>query len=266
MDLNQIRFGPGTHKPTATPTGDRDMCIMEAVAFMAGELWSDAPTCASPVVASFLRVWNDALFDKDRDRLLPAEKWIPRLIGSRGDNAVEERRSYIVLDWMVRTNVPAWMDIIPALSKYAAELRALPEIVDSATARSSKPTLLSARKAAQEIVEMTLDRDPLPEDHLRALEFSATEAARFSVTSPEAGSIEFSGATVAREATGAAAWDVALEASEAAAVIAGRKLRPTVKKLQQSALDLIDRILACGHPAAHPTSGSNENHSPDKNH
>ena len=36
MELSNVRFGVGTHEPTAEPTGDRDMCIMEAVAFFAG--------------------------------------------------------------------------------------------------------------------------------------------------------------------------------------------------------------------------------------
>ncbi len=63
MDLPTVRFGYGAHAPTTTPTGDRDLCIMEAVAFMAGEPWSDSPACASPVIAAFLRSWNDALSD-----------------------------------------------------------------------------------------------------------------------------------------------------------------------------------------------------------
>lgn len=92
MDLTTIRFGAGHHNPTVTPTGNRDLCIMEAVAYMAGEPWSDAPECASPVISAFLRAWNDTLSDEDRDRLLPAAVWVPRLIGSRGDAVTEQRR------------------------------------------------------------------------------------------------------------------------------------------------------------------------------
>jgi hypothetical protein len=31
------------------------MCVMEAVAFVAGEPWSDYPECACPVISAFLR-------------------------------------------------------------------------------------------------------------------------------------------------------------------------------------------------------------------
>ena len=83
MDLTSVRFGLGDHTATPAPTGNRDLCIMEAVAYIAGEPWSSSPACASPVVSAFLRVWNDALSDDDRDRLLPADVWGPRLVGSR---------------------------------------------------------------------------------------------------------------------------------------------------------------------------------------
>ena len=51
-------------------------CVMEAVAYVAGEPWSDHPQCACPVLTSFLISWNDALDDVTRQRLKP---YIPRL-------------------------------------------------------------------------------------------------------------------------------------------------------------------------------------------
>ena len=130
MDLSTVRFGSGSHSATTAPTGDRDLCIMEAVSYMAGEPWSDTPACASPVVAAFLRAWNDALSDEDRDRLLPASVWVPRLVGSRGDDATEERRAYLALDWIIRVYTPGWLDLVPSLAPHAATLRALPEVLD----------------------------------------------------------------------------------------------------------------------------------------
>jgi hypothetical protein len=50
---------------------DSQFCVMEAVAFVAGEPWSDHPVCACPVISAFMRNWNDSLpTDADRDRLL----------------------------------------------------------------------------------------------------------------------------------------------------------------------------------------------------
>jgi hypothetical protein len=147
MDLSTVRFGVGSHDVT-TPTGDRDLCIMEAVAYMAGEPWSDAPSCASPVISAFLRTWNDALSDEDRDRLLPAAVWVPRLVGSRGDDATEERRAYLALDWLIHVYTPAWLDLVPSLAGHAAALRALPEVVDVLTARVVADVVRAARDAA----------------------------------------------------------------------------------------------------------------------
>ena len=59
-------LGKGSHSPT-----DGEMCVMEAVAYVAGEPWSDAPKCACPVITAFLVSWNDSLpSDAERDRLL----------------------------------------------------------------------------------------------------------------------------------------------------------------------------------------------------
>ncbi|MEZ5421018.1 MAG: hypothetical protein R2708_27265, partial [Vicinamibacterales bacterium] len=75
---------------------DDGMCVMEAVAFVAGEPWSDHPACACPVIGAFLRAWNDGLPDDERDRLL--RPLIPRLINTRSTRAVEQRRADLALD------------------------------------------------------------------------------------------------------------------------------------------------------------------------
>ncbi len=214
MDLSIVRFGEGSHSPTVAPTGERDMCIMEAVAYMAGEPWSDTPACASPVIAAFLRSWNDALSDEDRDRLLPAAVWVPRLVGSRGDDATEERRSYLALDWLIRVHTPAWLDLAPNLASHAAAMRALPEVVDMGSAKEARQTVCAAGAAAW------------------AAAWDAARAAAWAAARDAAGA-------AARAAAGAAA-------GAAARAAAGGALRPTVETLQQSALDLLDRMLTCG--------------------
>lgn len=49
LDLDTLTLHAGRHSP-----GD-EMCVMEAVAYIAGEPWSDHPECACPVIATFLR-------------------------------------------------------------------------------------------------------------------------------------------------------------------------------------------------------------------
>src|SRR5215831_14318509 len=83
--LQGLSLKQGAHSPDST------FCVMEAVAFVAGEPWSDSPQCACPVISVFLRAWNDSLrTDADRDRLL--KPLIPKLVGTR-NKSLEECRS-----------------------------------------------------------------------------------------------------------------------------------------------------------------------------
>src|SRR6185312_5136171 len=72
-------------------------CVMEAVAFVAGEPWGDHPECACPVISTFLRSWNDALPDDERDALL--RPLIPQLVNTKSTAAVETRRALMCADW-----------------------------------------------------------------------------------------------------------------------------------------------------------------------
>ena len=102
-ELATITLKSGSHA-----TREEGVCAMEAVAWLAGEPHSDAPECASPVIAAFLRSWNDNLpTDEDRQRLL--RPLVPLVIGTRADNATELWRSYMALDWLVRVHTPAWL-------------------------------------------------------------------------------------------------------------------------------------------------------------
>jgi hypothetical protein len=242
IDLTTIRFGAGEHAATDSPTGSRDLCIMEAVAYMAGEPWSDSPACASPVIAAFLRSWQDALSEADRDRLLPAAVWVPRLVGSRGDDATEERRAYMALDWLIRVHVPTWFDLTPSLREHAAALRGLTPIVGFDTARVAGNVVRAAGAAAWDAAGAAAG----------AAAWDAAGAAAGAAAWDAAGAAAWDAAwaaawAAARNAARAAAGDAAWAAAWAAAGGAARgALRPTVELLQQSALDLLDRMLVCG--------------------
>jgi hypothetical protein len=230
MDLSTVLFGVGQHRITDAPTGDRDLCIMEAVAYIAGEPWSDSPACACPAVSAFLRSWNDALSDADRDRLLPAAVWVPRLVGSRGDHATKERRAYIALDWLIRVHTPAWLDLVPSLAMHAEALRALPEVVDLASAEASKDVGYAARDAAGDAAGGAAGD---------AAWYAARVAAGYAARDAARVAAWYAARVAAGDAARSAAWYAAGAAAEAA-------LRPTVETLQASALDLLDRMLACG--------------------
>ena len=193
---------------------DEGACFMEAVSYVAGEPWSDKPACACPVLGAFLRTWNDDLSDTDRDRLL--RPLVRRLVGSRSTPEVEARRSWLAMDWLVRTNAPAWLQLVPALVPHADALTDLPPIVDAQTAAAHQSTFNAAEAAA-----------------------CAAAGAAVRVAALDA----------AWEAALDAAWDAKGDAARGAAIAAtraaaGAALQPTVATLQRSALDLVDRMLA----------------------
>lgn len=68
----------GSHSDSSV--GPQGVCLMEAVAWVAGEEHSDHPKCACPVLTDIGIQINDTTDDEGRQRLLGA---IPALIGSR---------------------------------------------------------------------------------------------------------------------------------------------------------------------------------------
>ncbi|WP_174844194.1 hypothetical protein [Cryobacterium fucosi] len=57
---------------------------MEFASYLAGEAWTDHPTCTHPLLASLARMVNDCTSDTGRSRLVPL---IPSVIGVRGDDS-----------------------------------------------------------------------------------------------------------------------------------------------------------------------------------
>ena len=58
-------------------------CFMELASFLAGEPWSDHPSCTHSLLASLARDVNDHVGDYARSRLAPL---IPQVIGLNGDD------------------------------------------------------------------------------------------------------------------------------------------------------------------------------------
>src|SRR6185437_15550026 len=142
--LEKLSLESGSHEEF-----EKGMCVMEAVAYVAGEPWSDHPQCACPVITSFMIAWNDGLpNDAERDRLL--KPLVPQLIDTRSTTAVKERRSYMALDWLIRVHTPKWLDLVPSLASHAKALRGLDEIVDMAGATAAGQFTRAARAAAED--------------------------------------------------------------------------------------------------------------------
>ena len=213
LELEALTLERGSHEPGEA------MCVMEAVAFMAGEEWTDAPACACPVISAFLRNWNDSLPHDERQQL---KKYIPKLIGTNGGDELAERRAWMATDWLVRDHTPAWLDLA-GLKEQAQTLRALPELVSAETAAAIQPSLEAVRKDAAAA---------------RAAAWAASGDAAWDAAWAAAGAAAWAAAgAAARDAAMAAAWDAAGDAAWDA-------MRQTSQELQASAHALVDRMIA----------------------
>ena len=209
-------------KSGAHGSKDEGACVMEAVAYVAGESWSDHPTCASPIVAAFMRRWNDVVDDEARQELKP---FIPRLVGTRGTDEQEARRGWMAADWLVHNYLPLWLRTA-GLEDQAQAVESLPVVADQTTwlercrsvvmdaygaATSRRDERLSALRTAL-VAELT--KLELPEEAAGAAGAAwaawAAEAAEAAWAAEAAGA---AGAAWAAEAAGAAE---AAEAAEAA--------------------------------------------------
>jgi hypothetical protein len=71
-------LSPGSHRSPR-----RGACFMEFASFLAGERWSDHPSCTHPLLAQLARRVNDLVGDEGRQQLVPL---IPLAVGRRGDD------------------------------------------------------------------------------------------------------------------------------------------------------------------------------------
>ena len=76
-------------------------CVMEYVSLLAGEAWSDTPSCTHPVLARAAQVVNDGLTNSERPALVPL---IGRLFGTAEVGSDPERQVLTVrlLVWSAR--------------------------------------------------------------------------------------------------------------------------------------------------------------------
>ena len=69
---------------------------MELASMLAGEPFSDRPRCVDPVIAAFLRTYNDGIDDKRRQELYPIAA---AAVGTRSVSSVQSERAQMCLRW-----------------------------------------------------------------------------------------------------------------------------------------------------------------------
>jgi hypothetical protein len=93
-----ITLSTGRHR-----SPDDGACAVELASMLAGEPFSDRPDAVCPVIAAFLRSYNDHVDDGRRQDLY---RYAALAVGTHGDAQLERRRSERCLRWARESCAP----------------------------------------------------------------------------------------------------------------------------------------------------------------
>jgi hypothetical protein len=86
-----VRLARGRHQ-----SPDQGACVMELASMLASEPFSDHPRSVCPVVAAFLRAYNDGLPDDRRQDLY---EYAAKVVGTAGGRRLSRARARHCLTW-----------------------------------------------------------------------------------------------------------------------------------------------------------------------
>jgi hypothetical protein len=86
-----IKLGVGSHRSPKDGA-----CVMELASMLADEPFSDHPESVCPVIAGFLRSYNDHVGPGPRQDLY---RYAARVVGTRAEAATERERARLCLRW-----------------------------------------------------------------------------------------------------------------------------------------------------------------------
>lgn len=237
----------GTH---ASPQDGR--CAMEWVSYLAGEPHSDQPACVSPVLRAMCIALNDGLDHEPRQRLRP---YLARTIGTAEDG-LDTWRGWMAMDWLTRAYTPAWLRLA-GLTDTAERLERATEVTEAATLASALELLEGARREARAARAKAFG-SPLPTGWAAAVAagvagreaaWACAGAAAWAAARIGVGDIAGDRARAGARAAAGDAAAIAVRHSRSSACHAGARaaahaaLEPTLKRLADAALQLLDRML-----------------------
>jgi hypothetical protein len=244
-----VTLAKGSHDYDGTD--DCPRCLFEAYNWITRQEFTDnCPPGVSPVLHTFGMQLNDCLPDKPRQALT---RYLPNgtdpLAGTAGDGR-DETRGYMALDWLIRTHLLRFLELVPALSVHAASVRMLPRISDMKSAEAAGVIVRAAGAAAGDAAGDAAGaaaRDAAGAA-AGAAAWAAARDAAWDAAWAAAGAAAWAAAWAAAgaaawAAAGAAAWDAARDV-----------LNPVVVVLQESAVALYDRMIrgTWDEPAGRP--------------
>lgn len=238
LDLDTLVLRSGTHASASD-----GVSLMEAVSILAGEPWSNSPTCTSPVIAAYARSLNDWLPDDARQRL---KAYIPRLIGT-AEPDLELRRAFACADAAVRIFAPLGF-AAAGLVKEGLKLGALAPVdreSGPSAAESTESAEWAARSAASTSAWSVAESIRSAADSARSAARSARSAAESADWSAAESirSAEWSAAESAQAAARSAAG-AARSAAESAARSKAESAERAERAARSAAFELLDRLIS----------------------
>jgi hypothetical protein len=91
VNYQTVRLAAGKHD---TPTDG--VCVMELASMIAGEPFTDHPRSVCPVIAAFLRAYNDSVDERRRQDLYGVASLA---VGTRASWVIEQRRAQRCREW-----------------------------------------------------------------------------------------------------------------------------------------------------------------------
>jgi hypothetical protein len=210
------------------------MCVMEAVAYVAGEPFSDHPKCASRVLTDFLIGLNDRWSADDRQLLKP---FIPRLVGTNTGENDEETRRWMITDWLVHEYAPAIFRHV-GLTAEAEEFEQFAAVTGSSVWATIRTRIYAVR-------DEQWKRRTEARERLRA----AADADAAAVDAPFKDAIA---AAVKAKKDGGDYWEqwqAAYDVFKPFYTERYSELFSGELGLKESALQLVDRLIEVGRPA-----------------
>jgi hypothetical protein len=91
VNYKTVKLGVGKHNDPS-----EGVCVMELASMIAGERFTDHPRSVCPVIAAFLRTYNDAVDDPRRQDLY---RLAALAVGTRGSWVIERKRAQLCRQW-----------------------------------------------------------------------------------------------------------------------------------------------------------------------
>ncbi|HEX6714086.1 MAG TPA: hypothetical protein VF066_11895 [Thermoleophilaceae bacterium] len=134
---------------------------MEVASMLAGESFTDEPSCVCPVIAEFLRTYNDEVDDARRQDLF---EYASLVVHTRLDPRAERRRANMCLDWWLESSPPRQLKVrrflwMLPLSSAARDIEIAHRAARWAAASRSR------HESALKLVEAMAGHSPVRLDH-----------------------------------------------------------------------------------------------------